>query len=452
MLKTRIVILLALLMLTAWGVQAQDQTIAEVVAGNEDFSTLASLVEAAGLADALNSEGLTVFAPTNEAFAALPPSVVAYLTDPAHVDTLTRVLNYHVVPQEMMSADVTTGEPATAEGNALAVVADEMGVTVNGAHVVQADVDASNGVIHAIDQVLIPPFELPEVDPLAVTGNIIAAGSSTVFPVTERMADLFNQDGFSGTITVDSVGTGAGFERFCVNAETDISNASRPINQEEIDACLANNREPLPFYIGIDALAIAVSAENDFVDSLTLEQLAQVFSGGNSITWADVNPDWPAEPIQLFSPGTDSGTFDYFVEEVFDENEEPILNAPGIQLSEDDNVLVQGVLGSPYAIGYFGYAYYQENQDILRAVAIEGVVPSEETGSSGAYPLSRPLYIYSDATIMQEKPQVAAFINYYISNVEAQLGPAEGQIGYIPVPENIKHLNALVWLAATGGM
>jgi phosphate transport system substrate-binding protein len=305
------------------------------------------------------------------------------------------------------------------------------------------------GVVGVQAQEHIPTYVLPTVDPLAVSDNIIAAGSSTVFPVTERMADLFNQDGFSGTITVDSVGTGAGFERFCVNAETDISNASRPINQEEVDACAANNRYPIPFYIGIDALAVSVSVENDFADSLTLEQVAAIYSG-EAATWADVNPDWPAEPIQLFSPGTDSGTFDYFVEAIFDENEEPILNAPGIQLSEDDNVLVQGVEGSPYAIGYFGYAYYQENQDLLRAVAIEGVVPSEETGSSGTYPLSRPLFIYSDATIMQEKPQVAAFINYYLTNVAAQLGPEEGQIGYIPVPEGVSNLNNLLWLLSTG--
>jgi phosphate binding protein len=229
---------------------------------------------------------------------------------------------------------------------------------------------------------------------LSITENIVSAGSSTVFPVTERMADRFNQDGFAGTITVDSIGTGAGFERFCVNAETDISNASRPIRPDEVDACRANNREPVGFFIAIDALAVAVSAENTFVDNLTLEQLAAVFSG-EAATWADANPDWPAEPIRLFSPGTDSGTFDYFVEEVFDEDEAPILNAPGIQLSEDDNVLVQGILGSQYAIGYFGYAYYQENQNVLRTVAIEGVAPTAETAESGEYPLSRPLYIYS---------------------------------------------------------
>lgn len=449
MLKTQIVVLFALLALTALRVLAQDQTIAEIAAGSEDFSTLVSLVEAAGLVDTLNGEGpFTVFAPTNDAFAGLPPAVVAYLTNPAHVDALTRVLTYHVVGAEVMA----TGEVASVEGSALDVVADDMGLTVNGAHVTRTDVDASNGVIHAIDTVLIPPFELPEVDALAVSGNIIAAGSSTVFPVTERMADLFNRDGFSGTITVDSVGTGAGFERFCVNAETDISNASRPIRQEEEDACAANNRKPLGFYIGVDALAVVVSAENTFADNLTMEQLAGIFTG-QLATWADVNPDWPAEPIQLFSPGTDSGTFDFFVEAVFDKDETPILNAPGIQLSEDDNVLVQGVLGSPYALGYFGYAYFQENSDTLRTLSLEGIAPTEESAESSTYPLSRPLYIYSDPGILAEKPQVAAFINYYLTHVESQLGTEEGQIGYFPVSDNAANLNNLLWLAsAAGGM
>jgi len=304
-------------------------------------------------------------------------------------------------------------------------------------------------LFHAIDTVLVPPIEIPEVDPLSISGNIIAAGSSTVYPVAERIADLFTQDGFSGTITVDSVGTGAGFERFCVNAETDIANASRPVKQEEIDACTANNRQPVGYWIGIDALAVVVSAENDFVDSLTMEQLAAIYSG-EAATWADVNPDWPAEPIQLFSPGTDSGTFDYFVEVIFAKDEAPILNAPGIQLSEDDNVLVQGVLGSPYAIGYFGYAYFQENADTLRTISIEGIAPSFETAESGQYPLSRPLFIYSDPGILQEKPQVAAFVNYFLTNVDSQLGTEENQIGYFPVSQNTKNLNDLLWLATTG--
>jgi phosphate binding protein len=292
-------------------------------------------------------------------------------------------------------------------------------------------------------------IELPEVDPLAVSGDIVSAGSSTVYPVTERMADLFVQEGFPGTITVDSVGTGAGFERFCVNAETDISNASRPIRPAELDSCRANGREPLEFFVAIDALAIVVSQENDFLEGLTLEELAAVFSGEVTL-WSEVDPSYPAEAIQLFSPGTDSGTFDYFVEEVFDQDETLILNAPGIQLSEDDNVLVQGVLGSPYAIGYFGFAYYQENQDTLRAVAIDGVEPNEETGASGEYPLSRPLFIYTTAEIMNEKPQVAAFVNFYIANVGEQLGPNADQIGYIAVPVDRQNVDRAVWLMAMG--
>jgi phosphate transport system substrate-binding protein len=285
-----------------------------------------------------------------------------------------------------------------------------------------------------------------------VTENIVIAGSSTVFPVTQRIADLFNQDGFGGTITVDSIGSGAGYERFCVNAETDIANASRPIRASEVESCRANGREPLGFYIAIDALAVTVSNDNDFVDSLTIEQLAQLFTGGTGTTWTDINPAWPAEPVALYSPGTDSGTYDYFVEEVFDSDETNILNAPGIQFSEDDNVLVVGVQSSPYAIGYFGFAYYQENQDSLRVVPIEGVIPNEETGASGEYPLARPLFIYSAPGIMQQKTQVAHFINYYLQNVNAQLGTAADQIGYIPTNEYIQRRSALFWLAGAGDL
>ncbi|MFQ3568202.1 MAG: PstS family phosphate ABC transporter substrate-binding protein [Aggregatilineales bacterium] len=278
----------------------------------------------------------------------------------------------------------------------------------------------------------VEPIELPEVDPLSVTGDIVIAGSSTVFPVTERMADLFVQDGFPGTITVDSIGSGAGFSRFCAG-ETDISNASRPIRDSERETCLSIGRDPIELYIGIDALAVVVSTENDFVFDLSKEELALVFAGGTGTTWQDIRPEWPAEPIRLFAPGTDSGTFDFFVEEIFDRDPAPILNAPGIQLSEDDNVLVQGVVASPFAIGFFGYAYYAENTDTLRAIAIDGVEPTEEAAETGEYPLSRPLFLYTAAPILAEKPQVAAFLLYYLTFVNDQLGTEEGQIGYFPV-------------------
>ena len=272
---------------------------------------------------------------------------------------------------------------------------------------------------------------LPEVNPLRVAGDIITAGSSTVFPLSEVMAERFRDEGYADNITIDSIGSGAGFERFCVAGESDISNASRPINESERESCAAIDRIPIEFRVGTDALAVTVSKDNDFVDNLTMEQLAMVFS--TAITWAEINPDWPAEPIQRFSPGTDSGTFDYFVEEVFEKDKEPILSADAIQLSEDDNVLVQGVTGSPYAIGYFGYAYYQENADILKIVAIDEVEATASNVDNGSYPLARPLYIYSDAGIMAERPQVAAFISFFLTYVNEEIE----RVGYFPAEASV---------------
>jgi len=283
---------------------------------------------------------------------------------------------------------------------------------------------------------------LPEVNPLEVTGDIVTAGSSTVYPLSERMAERFQDEGYAGNITIDSIGSGAGFERFCVNGETDISNASRGIKDSERESCLAIGRDPIEFRVGTDALAVVVSTDNTFLSDVTMEELAVIFS--TATTWADVRSDWPAEEIQRFIPGTDSGTFDFFVEEVFDEDEEPILNAANTQLSEDDNVLVQGVLGSPYAIGFFGYAYYAENEDAMNVLSINGVVPSGSSVDDGSYPLARPLFIYSTASIMQEKPQVAAFINFYLSTVNDEII----DVGYFPASDDALNAAKQGWLDA----
>lgn len=269
---------------------------------------------------------------------------------------------------------------------------------------------------------------LPEVNPLEVKGDIVTAGSSTVYPLTERMAERFRDEGYAGNITIDSIGTGAGFERFCKAGETDIANASRPIKDKEVESAKAIGRTPIAFRVGTDALAVVLSKENTFVKNITKEQLAQLFS--TATLWSDVDPAWPAEKIQRFSPGTDSGTFDYFVEEVLGKKKELILNAVNLQLSEDDNVLVQGVSGSPYAIGYFGFAYYLENKDKVRDVSVNGIEPSEETVNAGTYPLARPLFLYSDAGIMKKKPQVASFLNFYLTYVNEEVGA----VGYFPAP------------------
>ena len=269
---------------------------------------------------------------------------------------------------------------------------------------------------------------LPEIDPLEYSeGEIITAGSSTVFPLSERMAELWTDAGGVAP-SIASIGSGAGFERFCVEGETDISNASRAIKDSERESCNDIGREAIEFRVGTDALAVTVSADNDFVSDVSLEELAAIFSSAE--TWADVRAEWPSEAIQRFIPGTDSGTFDYFVEEVFDEDEEPILSASP-QLSEDDNVLVQGISGSPYAVGFFGYAYYVENQDALNILSIDGIEANADTTDDGSYPLARPLYIYSDAGIMAEKPQVAAFINFYLTFVNDEVI----DVGYFPASE-----------------
>lgn len=273
---------------------------------------------------------------------------------------------------------------------------------------------------------------MTDVDPAAFTGNILIAGSSTVFPLTQRMSERFKDEGFTGgQITIDETGTGGGFERFCKTGEIDIANASRPIKEEETANCaaLGTARTPIEFRVGTDALAVVVSSENTFAKELTLAQLAQIFNG-EAKTWADVDPSFPAEAIQLFSPGSDSGTYDYFVEEVLSKDDAK-LQTSGAQFSENDNVLVQGVEGSQYAIGYFGYAYFNENKGKLRALTIDGVEPNATTAEDGSYPLARPLFIYSDAAIIKEKPQVGAFISFYLTYVNDEIG----DVGYFPASD-----------------
>jgi phosphate transport system substrate-binding protein len=295
--------------------------------------------------------------------------------------------------------------------------------------------------------------------PDAVSGAIVSAGSSTVFPLSERMKQRFEEEGFTGELTVDSIGSGAGFERFCETGETDIANASRPIRDSEIENCaaLATPRTPIEFRVGTDALAVVVNSENDWATDVTLEELAALFSTAE--TWADVRPEWPDEPILRFSPGTDSGTYDYFVEAVMAPafpnaegdpditlGEEAIQSASNLQQSEDDNVLVQGVEGSPYGIGYFGYAYFQENEDRLKSLSVNGVIPSAETAESNEYPLSRPLFIYSDAGVLQAKPQVAAFIYFYLTNVNDEIL----SVGYFPASEEAIQAALDAWMTAVG--
>lgn len=282
---------------------------------------------------------------------------------------------------------------------------------------------------------------LPDVDATKVSGNIITAGSSTVYPLTAALVERFKNEGYTGNITVDSIGTGAGFERFS-KGESDISNASARISASQTQKVIDGGRQPLEFRVGTDALALVVSKTNTFVTDVTSAEVAKIFSTAR--LWSDVRPSWPAEPIRRFSPGTDSGTFDYFVEHFFKKDRAPILSSEGTQFSEDDNVLVRGVEGSPYAIGYFGYAYYVEEQDKLTALSVDGVAPGLETVNNGTYSVARPLFVYSDPTILQTKPQVAAFLAFYLTYVNEEIR----RVGYFSAPEAALTEAKQRWMAA----
>jgi phosphate transport system substrate-binding protein len=273
------------------------------------------------------------------------------------------------------------------------------------------------------------PAEAPAPTPSetpALSGTVEVDGSSTVFPISEAMAEEFSIENPNVRVTVGVSGTGGGFKRFTVG-ETDISNASRHIKGEEIDAAKANGIEYTEISLAIDGLTVVINPANDWAAELTVEQLTQIWKNGGAMKWSDVDPSWPAETIKLYSPGTDSGTFDYFVEEIIGKDNEIRTD---FTASEDDNVLVQGVAGDTYAIGYFGYSYYEENQDKLKAVAVNGVLPTDATIADGSYtPLSRPIFIYVNHKSYAEKPQVKAFVEYSLMNA-VEIVPSTG---YIPL-------------------
>lgn len=288
---------------------------------------------------------------------------------------------------------------------------------------------------------------LPVIDPIDVDPgvDIAIAGSSTVFPLSTAVLSQWIDEG-GPEYTIDSIGSGGGLERFCVEGASDIANASRAIADDEVAACEEIGRPPIEVRVGSDALSLVVSPGNYFAQELTVEEIATAFSLTDAgATWADVNPEFPAHPIQLFSPGADSGTFDYFFEVVWPDMYEadeapPILSSIAEIVGEDDNLTVSGVAGdgctegdlnSTCAIGYFGYAYYQENADALQTVAVDGVQPSAESVDDGSYPIARPLFMYTAPEVLAAKPQVSEFMAYYLNNVNDLIG----EVGYFPAPD-----------------
>ena len=263
-------------------------------------------------------------------------------------------------------------------------------------------------------------------DGAMLSGSVQIDGSSTVFPIAEAVAEEFQIGNPGVRVTVGVSGSGGGFERFC-NGETDLSNASRPIRESEVEKCQDAGVEFTELSVAWDGLSVIVNPANDFVQCLTVEELRRVWApDGGVSTWSDVRSEWPDEEIRLYGPGTDSGTFDYFTETVLGESG---ASRPDFQASEDDNILVQGVAGDRYSLGYFGYAYYAENQDRLKLLEIDGgagcVAPSDITIEDGTYsPLARPLFVYVKHSALQ-RPEVRAYVDFMLSEA-AMLVPATG--------------------------
>ena len=265
-----------------------------------------------------------------------------------------------------------------------------------------------------------------------LSGTIEIDGSSTVFPISEAIAEEFRAEQSGVNVRVGQSGTGGGFEKFC-NGETDISDASRPIDDDEKAACSENGVEYVELKVAIDGLSVVVNSENDFAECLTTEELKAIWEPDSEVTtWQDVRDEFPDEEIKLYGPGADSGTFDYFTDVI---NGEEGASRSDFQQSEDDNVLVQGVAGDANALGYFGYAYYKPNTDKLKAVGVDAgegcIEPTDETIESGDYaPLSRPLFIYVSQESLQDE-EVQAFAEFYLDTVNTVLE----DVGYVPLDD-----------------
>ena len=278
-----------------------------------------------------------------------------------------------------------------------------------------------------------------------LNGSVRIDGSSTVYPITEAVAEEFFYEGHRNVrVTVGFSGTGGGFKKFA-SGEIDISDASRPIKASERDAVRSAGIDFIELPVAFDGLCVVVHPNNDWVDSMTVDELKMIFLDGSTVdSWNDVRSSWPDRPLEIYAPGTDSGTFDYFKEVIAGKNDSI---RGDMSVSEDDNILVRGVAGNAGAIGFFGIAYFEENRNKLRAVPIvpiggdRAVAPSSETVESGEYaPFSRPLFIYVNADSARE-PQVAAFVDFYLDNAPE----LAADVGYVRLPTHLMMKIKRVW-------
>jgi phosphate transport system substrate-binding protein len=285
-----------------------------------------------------------------------------------------------------------------------------------------------------------------------LSGAVTIDGSSTVYPITEAVAEDFQNANSGVKVTAAFSGTGGGFKKFCVG-ETDINDASRPIKPDddgEGKACASNGIEYVELQVAIDGLTVVVNPANTFASCLTVDELKKIYGPDSpaDLKWSDVRSGFPSDPVNRFMPGADSGTFDYFTETI---NGEVDASTSHAEQSEDDNVLVTGVSGDVNAIAYFGYAYYVENTDKVKAAEVDGgtgcVAPTDETINANTYkPLSRPLFIYPDTKKAKERPELKAFVDFYLENTTA----LSAEVGYVALPDDLLQKEKDEWASTIG--
>ena len=281
---------------------------------------------------------------------------------------------------------------------------------------------------------------------MSLSGDIRISGSSTVYPVAQEVSRRFQSPDFAGhedvSFNLTRDGSSGGFENVFIPGDSDINNSSRSIADEEVQRCRDSGFEPVEFFIAQDALTVVVNNDNDWVDSMSVETLQQIWSPDTKPeTWADVNSDWPDEPFDLYGPATTSGTFDYFTEAVMGEEGKIREDFEG---TEQDDQIAQGIEGNQYAMGYLPFAYYTNNPDSVKALSLsEGggdpVEPSLEGAQSGNYPLARPLFFYANMNKLQEKNHLQEFIRFYVNQADEDFVPNE--IGYVPSTEKMVETN-----------
>jgi phosphate transport system substrate-binding protein len=272
-----------------------------------------------------------------------------------------------------------------------------------------------------------------------VSGEISIEGSSTVYPITQAAAELFRQENPDARIEVGGAGTSDGFEAFC-QGDTQISDASRPIDvAEEVPVCEENGVQYIEIPVAYDGISVVVNKKgNDWATDITSEELKKIWepsAEGKITRWSQVRSEWPNDELSLYGPGTESGTYEFF-NEVIVGNEEEVSRQSDVEMSEDDNVLVQGVSGDKNALGYFGYSYYENNLDTLRALAVDGVKPTEETIRTGEYLLSRPLFIYVSTDALKNNKAVKLFVDFYLApeNLDRLVKAAK----YVTMPDSLE--------------